>query len=78
MGGGGGGGLDPGAVGHGEPLHQIVEGEAPGVPAGLPGQLAAACRDLGHNQAILKQDNDKYVTVLCDGTSGHECIVPIR
>ena len=78
MGGGGGGGLDPGAVSHGEPLHQVVEGEAPGVPAGLPGQLTTAGGDLGDNQAILKQDNDKYVTFLCDGTSGDECIVPIR
>ena len=55
MGGGGGGCLDPGAIGHGEPLDQVLEGQPPSVPAGLPRQLAAAGGDLGHDQAILKQ-----------------------
>ena len=64
MGGGGGGGLDPGAVSHGEFLHQIIKGQPPGVPAGLPGQLAAAGGDLGDNQAILKQETVDLVSTI--------------
>ena len=56
MSGGGGGRLDPGAVADGEPLHQVVQGQPPSVPAGLPGQLAAAGGHLGHDQTILEQE----------------------
>ena len=55
MGGGGGSCLDPCPVGHSEPLDQVLEGQPPGVPAGRPGQLAAAGGHLGHDQAILEQ-----------------------
>ena len=55
MSGRGGGLLDPGAVRHGEALHQVVQGQPPGVPAGAPGQLAAGRRHIGDNQAVLEQ-----------------------